>query len=271
MDRNCLETIYDRRSIARFKSDEIPNDVLEKVLRAAARAPAPGGSVLGGYRGAQPYSIIVVRDRKRREQLKEMLSEGRKEAIVQAPVSLIFCVDTHRLNRWAETNGGVPHFRGIGILWVALRAVYTAAQSALLAAETLGLGSQYIQEIVWQPYKTLEFFDLPKHVLPVAMIVMGYPAERPSIAPSLPLEALVHEETYHDPSDEEITRHYSDKEEYFQNWVKALPEDSPMRKHIEAQRIRNLAQYVSRLTYTESFYKWRDDIVRSNLSLSELE
>lgn len=271
MDKSCLDVIFDRRSVTDFKPDDIPNDVLEKVLWAAARAPAPGGSVSGGYRGAQPYSIIVVRDRKRRAQLNEMLCEGRKQCIVQAPVSLIFCVDTHRLNRWAEANGGVPHFRGIGILWVALRAVYTAAQSALLAAESLGLGSQYIQEVVWQPYTTLDFFELPKQVLPVAMIIMGYPAERPPIAPSLPLESLVHEETYHDPTDEDLARHYREKEEYFQKWVKSLPEDIPMRKHLEAHNIRNLAQYVSRLTYTESFYKWRDDMVRSNLALSELE
>jgi nitroreductase len=271
MKDNCLTTILNRRSILHFKEDEIPEDVLHQVLEAALRAPAPGGSIAGGYRGAQAYSIIVVRDKERRAQLNEMLCEGRRKCIEEAPVSLVFCVDTHRLNRWQVLSGGVPHFKGIGVLWVALRGTYTAAQNALIAAYSLGLGTQYIQEIVWQPYQTLEFFKLPKQVLPVAMLILGYPAEYPPLAPSLPHESIVHEETYRDPTDDEIRRHFSVKEEYFREWLESLPADSSMRRRIQARGVKNLAQYVSLLTYTDSFYKWRDDVVRSNLVLSELE
>jgi len=271
VNESCIDVIMDRRSILKFEDKEIPDDVLKQVLSAALRAPGPGGSLAGGYRGAQPYSIIVVKDRKRREQLNEMLCEGRRMCIVDAPVSLVFCVDTHRLNRWASLEGGVSHFKGIGVLWVALRATYTAAQNAVLAAECLGLGSQYIQEIVWQPYTTLDFFKLPKQVLPVAMLIVGYPEERPPLAPSLPLDAIVHEETYDDPGDEELVKQFEEKEQFYRDWLESLPEDSAVRKHIEAKSIKNLAQYVSLLTYTESFYKWRDDMVRSNLVLSELE
>ena len=167
-----------RRALAelaldRFTDEEVSQDDLQKILKAALRAPAPGGSLSGGYRGSQPFSIIVVRHRARRKRLNEMLSEGRQKCIEDAPVLLVFCVDTHRLNRWAALQGGVPHFRGIGVLWVALRATYSAAENAVVAATALGLGTQYIQEIVWQPYTTLSFFQLPKHVLPVAMLIMG--------------------------------------------------------------------------------------------------
>lgn len=271
MSESCLDVIYDRRSVLHFKDEDVPPDVLEKVLRAAQRAPAPGGSLAGGYRGAQPMSIIVVRDRKRREQLNEMLCEGRRKCIEEAPVSLVFCIDTHRLNRWAALEGGLPHFRGIGVRWVAMRAVYAAAQSAVIAAAALGLGTQYIQEVVWQPYTTLDFFKLPKQVLPVAMLILGHPKERPPLAPTLPLEALVHEETYRDPGDGELVGWFAEKEQYFQDWLAKLPGDSKIRKHIEAKGVKNLAQYVSLLTYSNSFYKWRDDMVRSNLVMSELE
>jgi nitroreductase len=284
-----MDVILDRRSIVEFKEDNVPQDVLDKVLQAALRASGPGGTLRGGYRGAQPYSIIEVRDRARRRQLNELLCEGRRVCIETAPVSLIFCVDTHRMNRWAALSGGVPHFRGVGVLWVALRGVYTAAQNAVIAAESLGLGSQYVQEIVWQPYKTLDFFQLPvqeivwqpyktldffqlpPQVLPVAMLLIGYPAERPPLAPSLPLEAIVHKEVYEDPEDEELLNYFAEKEQYFQEWLAGLPEDSKLRQHIAAQGVSNLAQWVSLLTYTESFYKWRDDMVRTNLHLSELE
>jgi FMN reductase (NADPH) len=263
--------MMDRRSIVRFKKDDVPRDVLDKVLQAALRASGPGGTLKGGYRGMQPYTIIEVRDRERRAQLNDMLCEGRRECIETAPVSLVFCLDTHRMNRWSALQGGAPHFTGIGVLWVALRGVYTAAQNAVIAAESLGLGSQYIQEIVWQPYTTLRFFDLPKQVLPIAMLILGYPEERPPLAPSLPLEALVHKEVYHDASDEEIIEYFAEKEKYFQDWLSSLPEDSSIRKHIVEKGVKTLAQWVSLLTYTESFYNWRDDTVRTNLRLSELE
>lgn len=271
MEKSCLDVIYDRRSILKYKDEDVPKAELDKILTASLRASAPGGSLRGGYRGLQPISIIAVRDIKRRIQLNDMLCEGRRKCIEQAPVSLVYCVDLHRANRWAELQGGVAHFRGIGVLWVALRAVYTAAQNAVIAAESLGIGSQYIQEIVWQPYTTLDFLNLPKQVLPVAMLILGYPKERPPVAPSLPLQAVVHEETYKEPSDDAVIAHHAAKEKYFQEWLASLPADAKIRKHIEAKGIKNLAQYVSLLTYTESFYKWRDDMVRSNLHLSDLE
>ena len=271
MDNSCLDAILDRRSILKFKDDDVPPDVLDKVLQAALRASGPGGTLKGGYRGSQPFSIIEVRDRDRRAQLNELLCEGRRSCIEKAPVALVFCVDTHRMNRWCALGGGAPHFNGIGVLWVALRGVYTAAQNAVIAAESLGLGSQYIQEIVWQPYTTLGFFQLPPQVLPVAMLIIGYPEERPPLAPSLPLEAVVHKEVYREPSDEELQEYFAGKEKYFQDWLGGLPEDSKLKRHIESEEVTTLAQWVSLLTYTESFYKWRDDAVRTNLHLSELE
>ncbi|MCD4690513.1 nitroreductase family protein [bacterium] len=271
MEKSCLEAIYDRRSVVDYTGEEISQETLDQVLKAALRASGPGGTLTGGYRGSQPFSIIVVRDPGRRKKLNEMLCEGRKKCIEAAPVSLIFCVDTHRLNRWTELEGGTAHFKGVGVLWVSLRAAYTAAQNAVIAAESLGLGSQYVQEIVWQPYTTLDFFTLPKGVLPVAMLLLGYPAERPGIAPSLPLEAVVHEETYDDPADDALVGYFAEKEEYFQKWMKGLPADSKLKKHMEEREVTNLAQFISLVTYTESFYKWRDDMVRMNLVLSELD
>ena len=266
-----METILNRRSILNFKEDDVPDDVLEQVLQAALRAPSPGGSLSTGYRGMQAFSIIVVRDRERRAELNGLLCDGKKQCIEQAPVSLVFCVDMHRLNRWAELRGGVPHFKGIGVLWVAMRGTYAAAQNSVIAAYSLGLGAQYIQEIVWQPYETFQFFKLPKRVLPVAMLLIGYPAELPSLAPALPLESVVHEETYRNPSDKELLESFSAKEEYFQKWMESLPQDSRHSQAMEAKGVTNLAQFVSLMTYTESFYRWRDDVVRSNLAMSDLE
>lgn len=271
MSDSCLDVILNRRSVDAYKDDDVPQDVLDKILSAALRAPSPGGSIATGYRGMQAFSVIVVRDRERRSQLNWMLCEGKKESIEKAPVSLVFCVDLHRVNRWAGLEGGAAHFRGIGVLWVAFRGTYSAAQNAVIAANSLGLGTQYVQEIVWQPYRTLQFFELPPQVLPVAMLTLGYPAELPPLAPALPLEAVVHEETYSDPDDAELLSYFAAKEEFFEEWLKDLPTESRVKKAMEARGVTNLAQYVSLLVYTDSFYKWRDDVVKSNLALSDLE
>ncbi len=273
MSNGCLDAIMDRRSILHFKEQEVPQEVLDQVLMAAVRAPSPGGSLTTGYRGMHAFSVIVVRDRERRAELNKMLCEGKKECLEKAPVSLVFCVDLNRVNRWAELEGGIPHFKGIGVLWVALRGTYCAAENALIAAYSLGLGAQYVQEIVWQPYETLQFFKLPKRVLPVAMLVMGYPDEEklPPPAPVPPLEAIVYDEVYYNATDQELVSYFEPKEKFYQEWFKSLPEDSRQRQSIEARDIKNLAQFVSLSTYTDSFYKWRDDVVRSNLAMSELE
>jgi len=271
VSNGCMEAILNRRSVLRFKDEDIPDDVLTQVLEAARRAPSPGGSLTTGYRGMQAFSIIVVRDSERRQALNRLLCDGKKECIELAPVSLVFCVDLNRLNRWAELAGGIPHFKGIGVLWVALRGTYAAAQNAVIAAYSLGLGAQYIQEIVWQPYETFQFFKLPKQVLPVAMLTLGYPAELPPLAPTLPLEALVHEETYQSQGDQDLLESFTEKDKYFKEWMDSLPPDSRHRQSMEAKGVTNLAQFVSLMTYTESFYRWRDDVVRSNLAMSDLE
>lgn len=273
MSNGCLESIFNRRSVLHFKEDDVPQDVLDKVLTAALHAPSPGGSITTGYRGMHAFSVIVVRDKDRRAELNRMLCDGKKECIEKAPVSLVFCVDLNRVNRWAELQGGVPHFKGIGVLWVALRGTYCASQNAVIAAYSLGLGAQYIQEIVWQPYETLQFFKLPKRVLPVAMLAMGYPDpdRLPPLAPTPPLEAVVHQEVYNNPGDQTLIKYFEPKEKYFREWLESLQQDSRQRQSIEARGITNLAQYVSLVTYTDSFYKWRDDVVRTNLAMSELE
>jgi FMN reductase (NADPH) len=266
-----LDFISGRRSVLKFDDRDIEQEKLDRILYAALRAPAPGDVPWGGFRGIQPYSIIVVRDRARRSQLNAMLAEGHETCIEDAPVSLVFCVDIHRLNRWAELRGGIPHYRGIGILWVALRGTFCAAQNALMAAYSLGLGGQYIQEIAWQPYETLNLLSLPEQVLPVAMIIVGYAAERPRVAPSLPLEAVVHYEKYSDPDDKRLLSYYKENEDYFNDWLSWLPADSRIRGHIEEAGAANLAQWLTMVAYTDGFFRWRDDVLSSNLTRAGLQ
>jgi nitroreductase len=271
VNESCLDVIFERRGVELFEDREIPKEDLDKVLHAALQAPGVGGVPTSGYRGAKPLSIIVVKEKERREQLNQLLCDGKRRVIEEAPVSLVFCVDAHRLNRWARLRGGVPHFTGIGVLWVALRAVYTAAQTSVIAGDALGLGSQYIQEIAWAPHTTLQFFKLPKQVMPVAMIVLGYPAKRPNIAPTLPIDIVAHDEVYRDPPDDELLEGYAAKEQFFQEWRGSLPEGSEARKVMDSNGIETLAQYMSLLVYTSRFYNWRDDVIRTNLSYADFE
>ena len=70
----------------------------------------------------------------------------------------------------------------------------------------------------------------------------------------------------------ELLRHFEEQEEYFREWLESLlPDDSKVLRLVDAKGVENLAQWVSLLAYSDSFYGWRDDVISTNLALSELE
>ena len=71
----------------------------------------------------QPDRLVARRGHQHREGVAFRHQEAHRAPAEEAPVSLVFCVDTHRMNRWSALQGGAPHFTGIGVLWVALRGV----------------------------------------------------------------------------------------------------------------------------------------------------
>ncbi len=184
-----------RRSVRNFKDQPIPQEVIEQLLDAANNAPS-GGNI-------QPLSIILLQDAENRAKLAEMV--GNQPWVRNAPLSMLFCLDYNRIKRWAVLNG--TEFKGeqaLSHFLIAYADLMCAAQSVVLMAESLGLGSVYVGTIQSCMDTAREHFSLSEFVLPLMILTLGYPKSIPHNIPKLEREVIVHHEHYQPYSDAQI-------------------------------------------------------------------
>jgi nitroreductase len=218
---DLYEILMKRRSVRDFEDEEIPDEIIDKLLDAALSAPT-GGNI-------QPISIIVVRGPEARKKLDEILVN--QPWVKRAPVSLVFCVDFHRVKRWASTFG--TDFSGEKAIWhflIAYADVMCAAQNAAVLAESLGLGSVYVGAILSKIDQARDFFGIPEYVLPMMILSVGYPRTIPKNIPKLDRDIMVHSEKYERRTDEELRAAYENK---YGDFGKAA-EDYLERAYVEA-------------------------------------
>jgi len=213
MNNSELNFIFNRRSIRKFTSQPIPQDVITELMRAVISAPSAGN--------LQNYSVILITSPDKKSSLYELC--GKQQWILEASLLLLFCVDTNRLFRWVEVMGGSFHFNGASVFLTAFADTVIAAHTAVLAGELLGLGSVYIGRILNEPVSIVKLFKLPKFVFPAVLLCMGYPAEIPYKTSRLPMGSIIHEEEYKDYTVQEVKNIFRDKEEGFLNWCKNDP------------------------------------------------
>lgn len=203
MDAEALyELMMQRRSIRAFADREIPEPIVAKLLDAANHAPS-GGNI-------QPLSVILVRSAEGRRKLAEL--NGNQPWVRHAPLSMIFCLDFLRLKRWAEMCGA--DFRGeqaLSHLLIGYADLMAAAQNVVILAQAFGLGSVYIGTIQRAIDAAREYFEIPRLVLPLMVLCLGYPKSAPRSIPKLPRRAILHEERYRLPDDAEIRRAFDEK------------------------------------------------------------
>lgn len=169
-----LKTIDDRRSLRGYDSRKISSEHKKLILHSAFRAPTAGNMML--------YSIIEVADQKMKDKLVKTCDN--QPFIAKAPLVLLFLSD---MQRWYDLfeYSGVPDLckeRSIEYvtpkesdLMLASCDALIAAQNAVIAAESLGIGSCYIGDIMENIEVHREMFDLPKWVFPIALLCFGYP------------------------------------------------------------------------------------------------
>lgn len=197
-----VRLLHERSSVRSFFADRpVPREVVDDVLLAGIHAPS-GGNL-------QPFSIIKITSPQAARDLADMCKQ---DFIGQAPVNLLFCLDFHRLQRWAELEvapfSATASFRHF---WIGFQDTIIAAQNICTAADALGLGSVYIGTIVDYMLQASERFGLPKGVLPVVLLCLGYPKHRPQPRRKLPLTAIVHEEMYRELPDQELLESFEQK------------------------------------------------------------
>lgn len=240
-----IDSIFNHRSIRKYLSREIPANVLEEILLAGTRASTTGNM--------QVYSIIVTKS----EELKEQLWEAhfKQPMVKQAPVVLTFCADFNRFNLWCKERKAIPGYDNFLSFFTAAIDALLVAQNVATEAIANGLGICYLGTTTYNADKIITILELPKGVVPVTTLVVGYPNENPPRTDRLPLEAVVHSEKYHTPETKDIDRFYKEKEELEQT-----------RQLLEINQKETLAQI-----FTDLRYKKGDNILFSKSFLKVIE
>jgi nitroreductase len=196
-----LKLLFERSSCRRFSEQKIPEDVLQTVLEAGTHAATAGN--------LQPYSIIKVEENENKKKLAEMCEQN---FISKAPALLLFCLDLHRNERWAELETA-PYTATCSFrhFWVSFQDTIICAQNICTAADSMGLGSVYIGTVIDKPADLQTMFKLPKGVFPVVLLCLGYPLTRPKVTEKLGIDAIVHAEYYREMEDEQLQAAYDKK------------------------------------------------------------
>jgi len=226
-----IEALFNHRSIRKYKDTPVSDEILNEIIQAAIRGSNTGNMQL--------YSIIVSKDKEKKQQLWE--SHFKQNMVVEAPVILTFVADINRFHKWCEiSNAGTAYDNFLWFYNATIDAVI-AAQNASLAAEDNGLGICYLGTTTYMTRKIIDILNLPKGVVPVTTIVVGYPDEIPSLTDRLPQEAVVFNEEYVEYSDEQI------KELFYEKDTSELTQ-----KLIEENKTENLAQIFTKFRYTKN-------------------
>jgi nitroreductase len=261
-----------RRSVRQFKDQPIPEDVITRFMDVVNNAPS-GGNM-------QPLSVILVQDKAARKELAQII--GGQPWVKNAPLSMIFCLDFHRIKRWAalmdtEFKGekALPHFL------IAYADLMCAAQNVVVLAESLGLGSVYIGTIQNNPDEARACFSMPDGVLPMMLLCVGYPKSVPKTIPKLGRDVITHREKYQALEDEELKRAFEDKygemetqtEKYLEKaFIEVLEADKQddqnwtarVKEEMKRLEIRNNAQFLFKVRYpSERMVCMNDGLFRS--------
>jgi nitroreductase len=172
-----IDTLLNRKSIRAYQSKEIPVEVKAQVLQATLRAPTAGNMML--------YSIVDVTDQHIKDTLAKTCDD--QPFIAKAPMLWLFLADYQRWQDYfvacgveeicAENNQPMRK-PAEGDLFLACCDALIAAQNAVIAAESFGIGSCYIGDIMEQFETHRELFNLPRYVFPICLICFGYPTEQ---------------------------------------------------------------------------------------------
>jgi len=197
-----ITILTNHRSVREFIPEkDVTEAQVEVIIKAALAAP--------NWANGQQVSVIEVRDAEKKSTLAK--AAGNQRWIEEAPVFLVFCIDFYRAMKAAEKNGTELRIvEDLEALMVGSTDVGIALGSAVIAAESMGLGTVPIGGIRRNPQTFVDQLNLPKYVFPVSGLVLGHPRTIPDQKPRLPLQATHHKEQYHAEIQREVMDQYDD-------------------------------------------------------------
>lgn len=226
-----MESIRNRRTIRKYKSQDIPEELLNSLLEEASRASTMGNMQL--------YSAVITRSEEMKSKLAPM--HFNQPMVTGAPVVVTFCADFNRFSLWCKQRKAEPGYDNFLSFINALSDALLFTQNFCTLAEDAGLGICYLGTTIYNPAPIMELLKLPKLVIPVATITVGYPDELPVQPDRLPLRGIIHNEVYKQYSEKDIDDIYSYKE--------SLPEN---KNFVEINHTETLAQIFTDIRYKKA-------------------
>ena len=180
MDNPTINAMLNRRSVRNYKPDQPADEVVQAVVRAGQQAPF----------ASQLYSVLLSR---------------KKKAPFGAPLWFTICADFYKLERFMKLRGWDVVTNDLSLLMFGIQDAAYMAENMVIAAESLGMGSCFLGAAPFQASRIAKQYKLPKRVLPIVQLVMGYPAEEFSPRPRYPLWFTLFEDQYPEFSDEQVS------------------------------------------------------------------
>ncbi len=212
-----IKALYERKSVRVFTEQEISKAEKESILNAAIQAPSAGCQLL--------YTILDMTDQQKKEKMAELCDH--QPFIAKAKLVLVFCADCEKWLSFYREAGLTPRKPGAGDLLLAVEDALIAAQNAVTAAESLGIGSCYIGDVMERAEDMKALLDLPPYVYPACMLVFGYPTEHQKVRTKparFAISDMVCENAYQGKSGREIRNMFAQKTDgkEFDQWMEAF-------------------------------------------------
>ncbi len=225
-----MKSIQNRTSIRKYSSREVSDELLNRLLEEAERTPTMGN--------LQLYSVVITRS----EEGKKALAPAHfnQPMVTGAPVVLTICADYRRTTLWAENRKAHPGYDNILSFMNAATDALLFTQTFCNLAEEEGLGTCFLGTTVYMPKMIIDTLKLPKLVMPVATITLGWPDEQPALSERLPLRSIIHQETFEDYTPEKIDDFYEEKENLEVN-----------KEFVRINHVETLAQVFTDIRYTK--------------------
>lgn len=191
-----------RRTIRKYSSQEVSDELLRDIIEQACHAPTTGNMQL--------YSVVITRTQEGKELLAPM--HFNQPSVVGCSVVLTFCADFNRFEKWCKASDAVPGYENFQSFMTAFLDTAIFAQQFCTIAEMYGLGCCYLGTTTYNAPQIAEVLNLPDRVVPVTTLTVGYPEGDIALSDRIPVKAIIHEECYSDYSGDEIKSIYAEKE-----------------------------------------------------------
>jgi nitroreductase len=226
MHNPTIDLMLSHRSVRKFTAEQPTDEVLQTIARAGQQAAF----------ASQLYSVILSR---------------KKKQPFGAPVMFTICVDLYRLERFMKLRGWDVVTNDVSMLLFGIQDAAYMAQNMVLAAESLGLGTCFLGGAPYDATRIAKRYKLPKRVMPIVRLVMGYPAEDNPPRPRFPLSFTMFEDEYPELTDEQVAEA-----------MQVMDDGYMAQEYYRKPKIMIKLEGEREETYTYDNYSWTEHISR---------